>query len=108
MSSMHDDTNVALNGGAGLSLSVMKILQIEQRYWFIKNKVSYKLEFKNRIVSFKGLYILSQNGYNGSKAPSQVKRQTGNWVGKKQKFNAGVDLISGRVELSLDYFLWRF
>ncbi|MES2545144.1 MAG: SusC/RagA family TonB-linked outer membrane protein [Bacteroidota bacterium] len=105
-----DDTNVALNGGAGLSwiTSNEDFMKSNSIIDLLKFKISYGTTGNSRIGSYrsKGLYILSQNGYNGAQGsyPSEAPNGNLSWE-KNTKFNAGVDFnFLGRVELSLEYF----
>lgn len=105
-----DDTNIALNGGAGLAwiLSNENFLQNNSWIDFLKLKVSYGTTGNSRIGSYrsKGLYTISQNGYNGyAKAnPSVTPNGNLSWE-KNTKFNAGVDFnIFNTVEMSLEYY----
>lgn len=105
-----DDTNVALNGGAGLSWIVSNedFMKSSTGIDLLKFKISYGTTGNSRIGSYrsKGLYILSQNGYNGDEGsfPSEAPNGQLSWE-KNTKFNAGVDFnFLGRVELSLEYF----
>ncbi|MBG6060533.1 TonB-linked SusC/RagA family outer membrane protein [Flavobacterium sp. CG_9.1] len=105
-----DDTNVALNGGAGLSWIVSNedFLKSNSGIDLLKFKISYGTTGNSRIGSYrsKGLYILNQNGYNGAEgsSPSEAPNGQLSWE-KNTKFNAGIDFnFLGRVELSLEYF----
>jgi len=105
-----DDTNVALNGGAGLSWITSNENFLQSNTWidFLKFKASYGSTGNSRIGSYrsKGLYNISQNGYNGNSGATTGAAPNGNlsWE-KNTKFNVGFDFnIFKRIELTLEYY----
>jgi TonB-linked SusC/RagA family outer membrane protein len=105
-----DDTNVALNSGAGLAWIITNENFLNNSSWidFLKLKVSYGSTGNSRIGSYrsKGLYTILQNGYNGGSYATPSAAPNGNlsWE-KNKKFNAGVDFnVFNTVELSLEYY----
>lgn len=105
-----DDTNVALNGGAGLSWITSNENFLQSSTWidFLKFKVSYGSTGNSRIGSYraKGLYNISQNNYNGYIGATTGAAPNGNlsWE-KNTKFNVGFDFnIFKRIELTLEYY----
>ncbi len=105
-----DDTNVALNSGAGLAWIISNENFLNNSSWidFLKLKVSYGSTGNSRIGSYrsKGLYTVLQNGYNGGSYATPSSSPNGNlsWE-KNKKFNAGVDFnIFNSIELTLEYY----
>ena len=105
-----DDTNVAYNGGAGVSWIVTNENFLSSSNWldFLKFKLSYGTTGNSRIGSYrsKGLYTISQNGYNGfdEATPSAAPNGQLSWE-KNTKFNAGIDFnFLNKVELTLEYY----
>ncbi|MHC0445002.1 SusC/RagA family TonB-linked outer membrane protein [Flavobacterium sp. 3-218] len=105
-----DDTNVALNSGAGLAWIISNEDFLNNSSWidFLKLKVSYGSTGNSRIGSYrsKGLYNIAQNGYNGDNYATVGDAPNGNlsWE-KNTKFNAGVDFnIFNTIEMSLEYY----
>ncbi|MFH6995413.1 SusC/RagA family TonB-linked outer membrane protein [Flavobacterium sp. FlaQc-48] len=105
-----DDTNVALNSGAGLAWIISNENFLNHSSWidFLKLKVSYGSTGNSRIGSYrsKGLYSVLQNGYNGGSYATPSTSPNGNlsWE-KNKKFNAGVDFnVFNTIELSLEYY----
>ncbi|XDZ55171.1 SusC/RagA family TonB-linked outer membrane protein [Flavobacterium tructae] len=105
-----DDTNVALNGGAGLSWIASNENFLQSNSWidFLKFKVSYGSTGNSRIGSYraKGLYNIGQNNYNGYSGATTGDAPNGHlsWE-KNTKFNVGFDFnIFKRVELTLEYY----
>lgn len=105
-----DDTNVALNGGAGLSWITSNENFLQSNSWidFLKFKVSYGSTGNSRIGSYrsKGLYNIGQNNYNGYSGATTSDAPNGNlsWE-KNTKFNVGFDFnIFKRIELTLEYY----
>lgn len=105
-----DDTNVALNSGAGLAWIISNEDFLKSNSWidFLKLKLSYGSTGNSRIGSYrsKGLYNISQNGYNGTEYATVGDAPNGNlsWE-KNTKFNAGIDFnVFNRIELSLEYY----
>ncbi|MBF4485416.1 SusC/RagA family TonB-linked outer membrane protein [Flavobacterium sp. CSZ] len=105
-----DDTNVALNGGAGLSWITSNENFLQSNTWidFLKFKVSYGSTGNSRIGSYraKGLYNITQNDYNGYIGATTGAAPNGNlsWE-KNTKFNVGFDFnIFKRIELTLEYY----
>ncbi|OCB73378.1 SusC/RagA family TonB-linked outer membrane protein [Flavobacterium piscis] len=105
-----DDTNVALNGGAGFSWITSNENFLQSSTWidFLKFKVSYGSTGNSRIGSYraKGLYNISQNNYNGYIGATTGAAPNGNlsWE-KNTKFNVGFDFnIFKRIELTLEYY----
>lgn len=105
-----DDTNVAYNGGAGLSWIITNENFLNSSNWldFLKLKISYGTTGNSRIGSYrsKGLYFVGQNGYNGfdEATPSAAPNGQLSWE-KNTKFNAGLDFnFLNTVELTLEYY----
>ena len=105
-----DDTNVALNSGAGLAWILSNENFLNNSSWidFLKLKVSYGSTGNSRIGSYraKGLYNVLQNGYNGGSYAMPSASPNGNlsWE-KNKKFNAGIDFnVFNAVQLSLEYY----
>ncbi|MBF4516802.1 SusC/RagA family TonB-linked outer membrane protein [Flavobacterium sp. ANB] len=105
-----DDTNVANNGGAGVSwiLSNEKFLKSNSWIDFLKLKASYGTTGNSRIGSYrsKGLYTIHQNGYNGLDGAVTDLPPNGNlsWE-KNTKFNTGIDFnIFNRLDFSVEYY----
>lgn len=105
-----NDSDVANNGGAGFSwiTSNEKFLQSTSWIDLLKFKISYGTTGNSRIGSYrsKGLYNISQNGYNGGTQakPGAAPNEHLGWE-KNTKFNVGVDFnIFNRVELLLEYY----
>ncbi|NWL01482.1 SusC/RagA family TonB-linked outer membrane protein [Flavobacterium collinsii] len=105
-----DDTNVALNSGAGLAWIISNENYLKSNSWidFLKLKVSYGSTGNSRIGSYrsKGLYTFAQNGYNGGNYanPSAAPNGHLSWE-KNKKFNAGVDFnVFNVVEMTLEYY----
>lgn len=105
-----DDTNVALNGGAGLSWITSNENFLQSASWidFLKFKVSYGSTGNSRIGSYrsKGLYTVGQNGYNGYLGATTGAAPNGNlsWE-RNTKFNVGFDFnVFNRIELTLEYY----
>ncbi|MFD2939399.1 SusC/RagA family TonB-linked outer membrane protein [Flavobacterium notoginsengisoli] len=105
-----DDTNVALNGGAGLSWITSNENFLQSSSWidFLKFKVSYGSTGNSRIGSYrsKGIYNVRQNGYNGYIEATTLEAPNGHlsWE-KNTKFNVGFDFnIFKRIELTLEYY----
>lgn len=105
-----DDTDVANNGGVGAGWIISNENFLQSNSWidFLKLKASYGTTGNSRIGSYrsKGLYNVSQNGYNGSIGATTGDAPNGNlsWE-KNTKFNAGFDFnIFNRIELTLEYY----
>ncbi|TDW51882.1 TonB-linked SusC/RagA family outer membrane protein [Flavobacterium sp. 270] len=105
-----NDTNVALNSGAGLAWIMSNEDFLKSNSWvdFLKLKVSYGSTGNSRIGSYrsKGLYSISKNGYNGEEYATPTDAPNGNlsWE-KNKKFNAGVDFnVFNTIELTLEYY----
>jgi TonB-linked SusC/RagA family outer membrane protein len=105
-----DDTNVAYNGGAGVSWILTNENFLNSSNWldFLKLKVSYGTTGNSRIGSYrsKGLYSIGQNGYNGLDEATPTSAPNGqlSWE-KNTKFNAGIDFnFLNTVELTLEYY----
>ncbi len=105
-----DDSDVANNGGAGISWILSNENWLGKTNWidFLKLKVSYGTTGNSRIGSYrsKGLYNISQNGYNGfDKASTSAAPNGGLRWEKNTKFNVGLDFnIFDKFELSLEYY----
>ncbi|KQB37065.1 SusC-like TonB-dependent receptor [Flavobacterium aquidurense] len=105
-----DDTNVALNSGAGLAwiMSNEDFLQSSSWVDFLKLKISYGSTGNSRIGSYrsKGLYTVVQNGYNGDLSAGSSVSPNGNLSWEKNlKFNTGFEFnVFNTVELSLEYY----
>ncbi|MFB9109696.1 SusC/RagA family TonB-linked outer membrane protein [Flavobacterium gyeonganense] len=105
-----NDTNVALNSGAGLAWIASNEDFLKSSSWidFLKLKVSYGSTGNSRIGSYrsKGLYNILENGYNGGEYAIPTDAPNGNlkWE-KNKKFNAGVDFnVFNTIELTLEYY----
>ncbi|KQO22860.1 SusC/RagA family TonB-linked outer membrane protein [Flavobacterium sp. Leaf82] len=105
-----DDTNVALNGGAGLSWITSNENFLQSNTWidFLKFKASYGSTGNSRIGSYrsKGIYNINQNYYNGAVGATTGAAPNGDlsWE-KNTKFNVGFDFnIFKRIELTLEYY----
>lgn len=105
-----DDTNVANNGGAGISWITSNENFLSSNSWIdlLKFKASYGTTGNSRIGSYrsKGLYNIDTSGYNGGADATTSEAPNGNlsWE-KNTKFNTGIDFnIFNRVELSLEYY----
>ena len=105
-----DDTNVALNSGAGLAWITSNEDFLKSNSWidFLKLKVSYGSTGNSRIGSYrsKGLYNIAQNGYNGENYATVGAAPNGqlSWE-KNKKFNAGIDFnVFNTIELGLEYY----
>ncbi|TRZ43196.1 SusC/RagA family TonB-linked outer membrane protein [Robertkochia solimangrovi] len=105
-----DDTNVAYNGGAGLSWILSKEAFLENSSWidFLKLKVSYGTTGNSRIGSYrsKGLYQTAVSGYNGldEATPYAAPNPRLTWE-RNTKFNTGVDInLFDRLSLNLEYY----
>jgi len=106
-----DDTNVAYNGGAGLSWIISKESFLEQQLWldFLRLRISYGTTGNSRIGSYssKGLYSYCEfGGYN--KVPYATPNSAPNsrltWETNK-KFNFGLDInMLSRFNLTIEYF----
>lgn len=105
-----DDTNVAYNSGAGLAWITSNEDFLKSSSWIdlLKLKISYGSTGNSRIGSYrsKGLYTLSQNGYNGYLEANPSAAPNGNLSWEKNlKFNTGIDFnVFNTVELSLEYY----
>lgn len=105
-----DDTDVAYNGGAGISWITSNEDFLNTNTWidFLKFKASYGTTGNSRIGSYrsKGLYNISQNGYNGGIGATTGEAPNGelSWE-KNTKFNAGFDFnVFNRIELTVEYY----
>lgn len=105
-----DDTNVALNSGAGLAWIISNEKFLNNSSWidFLKLKVSYGSTGNSKIGSYrsKGTFSILQNGYNGESYATPSESPNGNlsWE-KNNKFNAGVDFnVFNTIELTLEYY----
>lgn len=105
-----DDTDVAYNGGAGISWITSNEDFLASTTWidFLKFKTSFGTTGNSRIGSYrsKGLYNVSNNNYNGSIGAVTGDAPNGDlsWE-KNTKFNAGFDFnIFNRIELTLEYY----
>ncbi|SHG79164.1 SusC/RagA family TonB-linked outer membrane protein [Flavobacterium johnsoniae] len=105
-----DDTNVALNSGAGLAWIASNENFLKSNSWidFLKLKVSYGSTGNSRIGSYrsKGLYNFDQNGYNGENyaVPSDAPNGNLSWE-KNKKFNTGIDFnVFNTIEMTLEYY----
>ena len=105
------DSNVAYNGGAGISWIVSKedFLRDVDGLDFLKLKASYGSTGNSRIGSYRalGLYRLTINGgYNGESEafPSAAPNPKLKWE-KNNKFNVGFDLnLFKRLQLTAEYY----
>jgi TonB-dependent starch-binding outer membrane protein SusC len=104
------DSNVALNSGAGLAWITSNEDFLKSNSWidFLKLKISYGSTGNSRIGSYrsKGLYNVSQNGYNGENYATTDEAPNGqlSWE-KNKKFNAGIDFnVFNTIELGLEYY----
>ncbi len=106
-----DDTNVAYNGGAGLSWIVSKESFLKQQLWldFFRLRISYGTTGNSRIGSYrsKGLYSYKEfGGYNkvAYATPSDAPNPRLTWETNK-KFNFGIDIsMLSRLNLTVEYF----
>lgn len=105
-----DDTDVAHNGGLGAGWIISNENFLSPNSWidFLKLKASYGTTGNSKIGSYrsKGLYNISQNGYNGAIGATTGFAPNGrlSWE-KNTKFNAGFDFnIFKRIELTLEYY----
>ena len=105
-----DDTDVAHNGGLGGGWIISNENFLDSNSWidFLKLKASYGTTGNSKIGSYrsKGLYNISQNGYNGAIGATTGFAPNGrlSWE-KNTKFNAGFDFnIFKRIELTLEYY----
>ncbi|WP_427873330.1 SusC/RagA family TonB-linked outer membrane protein [Flavobacterium sp. MMS24-S5] len=105
-----DDTDVAHNGGLGAGWIISNENFLDSNSWidFLKLKASYGTTGNSKIGSYrsKGLYNISQNGYNGAIGATTGFAPNGrlSWE-KNTKFNAGFDFnIFKRIELTLEYY----
>ncbi|MFC5682433.1 SusC/RagA family TonB-linked outer membrane protein [Flavobacterium sp. MAHUQ-51] len=104
------DNNVAFNSGVGAGWLLSNEDFLNQKSWIdlLKLKASYGSTGNSRIGSYrsKGIYTVSQNGYNGynDATPSDAPNGNLGWE-KNTKFNAGVDFnIFNRIQMSLEYY----
>ncbi|WP_167597627.1 SusC/RagA family TonB-linked outer membrane protein [Leeuwenhoekiella sp. ZYFB001] len=105
------DSNVAYNGGAGLSWVVSKENFLNNTPWldFLRLRTSYGSTGNSRIGSYRalGLYNRSINsGYNGltEATPSAAPNPQLSWE-RNLKYNAGLDLnLFGRLQLTAEYY----
>lgn len=105
-----DDTNVAINGGLGISWILTNEDFLKNSNWidFLKLKASYGTTGNSRIGSYrsKGLYNISQNGYNNFDDANASDAPNGSlsWE-KNTKLNIGVDFnFLNMVSLTLEYY----
>ena len=105
-----DDTDVAHNGGLGAGWIISNENFLNSNSWidFLKLKASYGTTGNSKIGSYrsKGLYNISQNGYNGAIGATTGTAPNGrlSWE-KNTKFNAGFDFnVFNRIELTLEYY----
>ncbi|RZJ51616.1 MAG: SusC/RagA family TonB-linked outer membrane protein [Chryseobacterium sp.] len=105
-----EDSNVANNGGAGISWVTSNENFLSTASWIdlLKFKASYGTTGNSRIGSYrsKGLYNTSTTGYNGGSEATTSDAPNGNlsWE-KNTKFNTGIDFnVFNRIELSLEYY----
>ncbi|KAF2506593.1 SusC/RagA family TonB-linked outer membrane protein [Flavobacterium foetidum] len=105
-----DDANVAFNSGAGLAWILNNEDFLKNTSWIdlLKLKISYGSTGNSRIGSYrsKGLYTVSQNGYNGNIGATSSVSPNGNLSWEKNvKFNTGIDFnIFNFIDLSLEYY----
>jgi TonB-linked SusC/RagA family outer membrane protein len=109
-SAFGNDSDVAYNSGGGLAWITSNENFLKSNSWIdlLKLKISYGSTGNSRIGSYrsKGLYNVSQNGYNGSidAVPGSSPNGKLSWE-KNLKFNAGVDFnVFNTVELTLEYY----
>ena len=105
-----DDTNVAYNGSAGFSwiLSNENFLKTTNWIDLLKLKVSYGTTGNSRIGSYrsKGLYTISENGYNNfdDASPSSAPNGDLSWE-KNTKFNTGLNFnFLNSISITLEYY----
>lgn len=105
-----DDSDVALNSSGGLAWVISNENFLKSNSWIdlLKLKASYGSTGNSRIGSYrsKGLYNITQNGYNGSADVTPGASPNGklSWE-KNLKFNAGIDFnIFKRIELTFEYY----
>ncbi|MFI8379485.1 SusC/RagA family TonB-linked outer membrane protein [Leeuwenhoekiella sp. NPDC079379] len=105
------DSNVAYNGGAGLSWIVSKENFLSSVDWldFLKLKASYGSTGNSRIGSYRSLGLYNRRingGYNflSEASPSAAPNPKLKWE-KNNKFNAGLDLnLFNRLQLTAEYY----
>lgn len=104
------DTNVAYNGGLGLSWIVTKENFLKNISWLdlLKIKASYGTTGNSRIGSYrsKGLYNTGVGGYNGLEEayPSAAPNPRLSWE-KNTKLNIGTEIsLFDRFRLGVDYY----
>ncbi|MFY0713251.1 SusC/RagA family TonB-linked outer membrane protein [Seonamhaeicola sp. NFXS20] len=103
------DTNVAYNGGVGISWIISNENNFNSNFInFLKIKTSYGTTGNSRIGSYrsKGLYDTYANGYNNLDEASTSTAPNGSlsWE-KNTKFNAGIDFnFLNSVQVSLEYY----
>ncbi|MEL1252352.1 SusC/RagA family TonB-linked outer membrane protein [Flavobacterium sp. DGU38] len=105
-----NDSDVAYNSGGGFAWITSNEDFLKSNSWIdlLKLKVSYGSTGNSRIGSYtsKGLYNITQNGYNGSTDATAGTSPNGklSWE-RNLKFNAGVDFnVFNAVELTLEYY----
>jgi TonB-dependent starch-binding outer membrane protein SusC len=104
------DSNVAYNSGLGLAWITSNEDFLQSSSWIdlLKLKVSYGSTGNSRIGSYrsKGLYEISQNGYNGGIDATTGASPNGELSWEKNfKFNTGIDFnVFNRIEFALEYY----
>lgn len=105
-----DDTDVAYNGGGGISWITSNENFLASNNWidFLKLKASYGTTGNSRIGSYrsKGLYNFTQNAYNGGIGGTTGYAPNGHlsWE-RNTKFNVGFDFnVFKRIELTVEYY----
>ncbi len=105
------DSNVAYNGGLGISWILSKENFLSDSNWldFLKLKASYGTTGNSRIGSYRALGLYTRginNGYNGLNEafPSAAPNPNLSWE-KNNKFNAGVEInVFKKLQLSVEYY----
>ena len=105
-----DDTDIAYNGGVGLAWIITNEKFLDNSNWldFLKVKVSYGTAGNSRIGSYrsKGLYTISQNGYNGLDYANTDTPPNSNlgWE-KNTKFDVGLEVrLLNKINININYF----
>ncbi len=105
------DSNVAYNGGVGLSWIISKENFLNDSNWlnFLKLKASYGTTGNSRIGSYRALGLYSRtinSGYNGLNEafPDAAPNPNLSWE-KNNKFNAGLEVsLFRKLQLSVEYY----
>ena len=106
-----NDSNVAYNGGAGLSWVLSKENFLSETTWldFLRLRTSYGSTGNSRIGSYRALGLYNRrinSGYNGltEANPSAAPNPNLSWE-RNNKYNAGLDInLFGRLQLTAEYY----